>query len=235
MESNFLLRQIMYRYKDGVHISYTNHGLTQLGLNASFIFTLVKAFEDENEFPEHDLNRFSLNTILDYVHKTHSFYLNRKLPEIEQSISLLSENYAHQHPLLLLLRNFYTKYAAHLQQHILDEDKKLLPYILYLKEAVEKQLDMTYFFMRTKSCSLKKFIVGHLDTEDDLSGIRKVILSYDPPQTNQTPYRILLMQLKAFEKDLRVHALIEDRILIPRAITLEAELAKRFFKLARLN
>jgi hypothetical protein len=34
-----------------------------------------------------------------------------------------------------------------------------------------------------------------------------------------------LFQLEQFEMDLRVHALIEDKILIPRALMLETKLA----------
>lgn len=77
------------------------------------------------------------------------------------------------------------------------------------------------FFAATNNYSLQKFIDNHHDTEKDLSNVKEAILNYEPPESNQTPYRILLTQIDAFEKDLSVHALIEDSVLIPRALQLE--------------
>jgi len=65
--------------------------------------------------------------------------------------------------------------------------------------------------------------------------VRNTILSYQPPSTNQTPYRILITQLQAFERDLAVHALIEDRVLIPRTLQLEKKLYKLFSNTTKEN
>ena len=65
--------------------------------------------------------------------------------------------------------------------------------------------------------------------------MRNAILEYRPPITNQTPYRILISHLQAFEKDLFVHALIEDKVLIPRALQLEEKLSKHFGDKTKLN
>jgi iron-sulfur cluster repair protein YtfE (RIC family) len=35
------------------------------------------------------------------------------------------------------------------------------------------------------------------------------------------PFKVLLKQLDEFEKDLRIHAKIEDEVLIPKALELE--------------
>ena len=84
------------------------------------------------------------------------------------------------------------------------------------------------YFACNKNYSLKTFVESHHDTEQDLSNVRNAILNYQPPATNQTPYRILITQLHAFEIDLSVHALIEDKVLIPRALQLEEKLNKLF-------
>ena len=75
----------------------------------------------------------------------------------------------------------------------------------------------------------------HHDTELDLREVRRSILYYNPPATNQTPYRILLSQLEAFEKDLAVHALVEDKVLIPRAMKIEDDLNRLLMEKARSN
>jgi regulator of cell morphogenesis and NO signaling len=107
---------------------------------------------------------------------------------------------------------------------VLAEEQELLPYIKNLIGARNKTKNQEEVREILANYSLQTFINSHLDTEQDLSMIRETILNYNAPKTNQTPYRILLSQLETFEKDLSVHALIEDKILIPRAQQLEIEL-----------
>jgi regulator of cell morphogenesis and NO signaling len=91
----------------------------------------------------------------------------------------------------------------------------------------QKNISGREFLNTTQVFSLKNFIENHHDTERDLSQVRNTILQYDPPVTNQTPYRILLTQLQVFERDLAIHALIEDYVLIPRALQLEKSLKEK--------
>jgi len=154
---------------------------------------------------------------------------------MEQSIALLLENYNGDHPLLLLLKNFFKSYQADLMEHIACEEAQLLPHIGYLRKIELVNMDLEDFFYRTKNYSVQNFIKTHDNTETDLQNIREAIRLYDPPKTNVTPYRILLSQLELFEKDLSVHAFIEDSVLLPRALKIESYLQEEFEKRARLN
>lgn len=128
-----------------------------------------------------------------------------------------------------MLNTFYADYREHLTEHIRLEKTHLLPYIEILLRI--EGSDIPYTELNNRQFSLKGFTENHHDTEGDLSRVRNIIQQYQPPSTNQTPYRILISQLQAFEKDLNVHALIEDQILVPRALELErnalAELTRR--------
>jgi regulator of cell morphogenesis and NO signaling len=206
-----------------------------MDIDQQFIYTLLQAFEDEKTFSEKEYQNFSLEIIIDYVLRTHRYYLSKKLCEIEQNIQILLKDYSGSHPLLQILNNFFYQYTAGLTAHINEEEKHLLPYINCLVKFEKGETDVETYFTATKNYSLQTFIDGHNDTEKDLSNIRNVILNYKPPTTNQTPYRILLSQLQAFEKDLSVHALIEDKVLIPRALQLEENLRKLFSGKIKLN
>lgn len=97
----------------------------------------------------------------------------------------------------------------------------VLPYIDILLKLNDDGTRVTTDLFQSVAFSLKRFIENHQDTEGYLLHVRSIISQYKPPVTNQTPYRILLTQLLMFERDLAVHALIEDRVLIPRALELE--------------
>ena len=215
-------KHILQRYNmaKAHNIVYTFDELKDLDVPADFLLALVEVFEDQTVFKPTNFDRFSLRVIIDYLRKTHSYYLDKKLLEIEQSIHLLVNAYSGAHPLLVLLHNFYTDYKGHLSRHIEMEERELLPYIIELEQAFEANQKLK----AAPSMTVKKFISQHHDTEKDLEEVRKTILSYSPPEGNQTLYRILLSQLQVFEKDMAVHAQIEDDVLLPRALALEHKL-----------
>jgi len=228
MEIQFPLNQIMQRYSIPVdsNLLYSYEELQRTNINQQFIYALLHTFEDEKTFSENDYEDFSLEIIIDYIRKTHNYYLAKKLCEIEQSIGILLKDYSGSHPLLYILNNFFSEYTRDLTSHINVEEKQLLPYITCLLKFEKGEIGEEKYFTATKNYSLKTFVESHHDTEQDLSNVRKAILNYQPPTTNQTPYRILIAQLHAFETDLSVHALIEDNVLIPRALQLEEKLKK---------
>ena len=109
MENDFPISQIVQRYdlaadKD---LLYSYEELRRLNLDQRFIYTLLQTFEDEKTFSEKEYEIFSLETIIDYLRRTHSYYLSKKLLEIEQSIDILSKDYSGNHPLLHILNTFF--------------------------------------------------------------------------------------------------------------------------------
>ena len=230
MENDFPISQIMQRYNLATDkdLLYSYEELRRLNLDQQFIYTLLQTFEDEKTFSEKEYEQFSLEVIIDYLCRTHSYYLSKKLLEIEQSIQILLKDYSDNHPLLHILKTFFHEYTDGLTAHIRAEEKHLLPYIKDLLDLEKEAANSDKYFSVTNNFSLQTFIDSHQDTEKDLSIVRNSILEYQPAATNQTPYRILISQLETFERDLFVHALIEDRILIPRALQLETKLSELY-------
>jgi len=214
------LRQVLARYdvKQAHALMYSYEELTRLGVNAEFVFVLLEVFQNQKTFDTRAFDGFRLEVIIDYIRKTHQYYLQRKLLEIEQSIHLLLRAYPEAHPLLVILHDFYSSYKHHLTSHIEVEEQQLLPYILHLDKVDSGKASFQAY---PGSYSLSRFLVHHHDTEKELSEVREAMLNYSPPPANQTLYRILLSQLEVLEKDLTVHALIEEDVLLPRAMALE--------------
>jgi regulator of cell morphogenesis and NO signaling len=204
------------------------------GDHMNFISTLLRAFDDKM-FSAGDFEPYPVEIIVDYIQRTHIFYFEKKLPEIEQSIGLLSDHYESHHPILAALRNFFLRYVRDLFEHIHAEEEQLLPYIKTLQEAQKTPAHFSTFVLARRDYSIKCFLKDHHDTEDELKDIRQTIRLYDPPQTNASLYRILLSQLQAFEQDLCVHAQIEEEVLIPKALKLEKELNAQLLYLSPFN
>jgi len=199
-----------------------------------FIPALLRAFE-EKSFNVAEFDPFPVHLIVDYIQHTHVYYLSKKLPEIEQCILLLSDHYESHHPILVALQNFFRNYVQDLSEHIRAEETRLLPYIDLLQEATRTSLGFSRWLLSHDDYSIDRFLCDHHDTEDELKDIRQTIRLYEPPQTNESLYRILLLQLQSFEQDLWIHAHIEEEVLIPKARALEQRLAADLAALSPSN
>ena len=206
----------------------------QAGEHKEFIATLLKVFE-EKIFNARDFDAFNVRLVVDYIQRTHIYYLEKKLPEIEQSILLLSGQYESHHPILIALQNFFHHYVLDLSEHIKAEETALLPYIGLLQDAAHTSAGFSRFLLLHNQYSVDRFLSEHHDTEDELKDIRQTIRLYEPPLTNESLYRILLSQLQTFEQDLSIHAHIEEEVLIPKAQAMEKELKAKMQALSPSN
>jgi regulator of cell morphogenesis and NO signaling len=204
------------------------------GVDNEFITALLRSFE-EKTFSAVDFEPYRIGLIVDYIQRTHSFYLQKKLPEIAQSILLLSGHYESNHPILMILQTFFHRYCQDLTTHINEEERLLLPYIVKLNNASLAPYHFSEYVMAGQRYSIAAFLKDHHDTEDELKDIREAIRLYQPPSTNESLYRILLTQLETFEQDLHVHARIEEEVLIPKALKLESEVRSRMDATGKLN
>ena len=175
------MRQVLLRYK-AHYAMYSYEELTRLGVNPEFVFALLGVFEDQESFKQIAFEDFKLEVIVDYIRKTHEYYLHRKMLEIDQSIHLLLSSYPDAHPLLLILNGLYTAYKSHLSSHFEVEESQLLPYIIHLENVDDGKAS----FQAYPPYSLERFLVHHHNTEKDLAEIRATILNYSPPPTSET-------------------------------------------------
>jgi regulator of cell morphogenesis and NO signaling len=228
-DNNVFFPQVMQRYALSPSLAIGTFFQAQPPLSEidkEFVATLLHSFEESN-FSAADYEPYSIEVIVDYIQRTHAFYLQKKLPEIEQSISLLSGLYSSNHPILAALHGFFHKYCKDLTEHIGEEEQKLLPYIVLLRQAIDSPKHFSEYIFTSRNYSIARFLADHHETDDDLKDIRQTIRLYDPPATNESLYRILLAQLQAFEQDLQIHGCIEEQVLIPKTLKIETELNSR--------
>jgi regulator of cell morphogenesis and NO signaling len=234
-DNSYLFTQVMQRYTPNSFQAngYFNDIPLQEG-HSAFLSALLRSFE-EKTFCASEFDPFPIEIVVDYIQRTHGYYLQKKLPEIEQSILLLSGLYTSSHPILAALQNFFRRYCLDLTTHINEEEKDLLPYIVLMRNAAAGTRFLSEYVFAAQQYSIARFLNDHHDTEDELRDIRDTIRLYQPPVTNESLYRILLSQLEAFELDLHVHAHMEESVLIPKALTIETELNGQLQRIAISN
>ena len=182
-------------------------------LDADFFLELVNMFSNGDYFPTEQLSTFPVPLIIDYLKKTHIYYLQTRLPEMEQMIDHLFKNSSS--PISQLLKGFFSRFQRETYGHILKEESELFPYLLQLYNGETK----------TKGKAIENHLNSHdHEVEDELLEMKKKIVEQHSDAEQLLPFRLLLHQMDLFENDLRVHAKVEDDILIPIGLKMEKEL-----------
>ncbi|TAH27759.1 MAG: hypothetical protein EAZ07_00770 [Cytophagales bacterium] len=190
----------------------------------SFTLAILKAFDENENFPKDLLSTFPLEAILSYLRSTHCYYLEKKLPEIEQTFFNLIADYKKTHPELVRISSLFIDYKQELTHHIQEEENILFPYIDYLIKAKNNRAYRLKYSNFFKDYYLEKLEESHEDVESSLTNIHQLIHSYAPKTSSVMPFRVFLLQMDFFEKDLNRHAMMEDLVMMPLAKALESKI-----------
>jgi regulator of cell morphogenesis and NO signaling len=193
----------------------------EIKTDPDFMVEIIKAFDQDNKPDQKILMKFPIETILDYLKKTHRYYLDKKIPEIEISLHDIIRRYHHGNNLLYALGNIFISYKRKLAEHIKSEEEELFPYIEFLIAQLRGDFNYKASKKILSGFTIQHFEESHTNVEEDIEKTRDTIMRYSPEQTFAMSYRIFLNQLALFERDLHRHSIIEDEVLVPKAQRLE--------------
>jgi regulator of cell morphogenesis and NO signaling len=75
---------------------------------------------------------------------------------------------------------------------------------------------------------LQEHALEHHIHEDEMAGIRRITNNYNLTFCEELHIKVVFSELQRFEKELKTHAKIENEILFPKALQLEAKIKKLF-------
>lgn len=202
--------------------TYGLQGDWKISEETAFFAQILDMFSDDPELPVEQLRSFPCHVIVDYLTKTHRYYLNKRLPEIEQQLTQLSTLPGELSTTLASVLSWLQK---NMEKHFRVEEQSLFPYIETLEKAKNKEISMEKIKATFKDFTVQRFIETHHDeVENKLAEIKKYIVRCLSTMDELFPYKVLLLKLDALEKDLRLHARVEDEVLVPMALDWEKEI-----------
>jgi regulator of cell morphogenesis and NO signaling len=214
----------------GIKLGFGDSTIRQLcqqnGIDVPFFVEIINVFRNENYFSEKKLLDFSVMIVIDYLRKTHKYYLDYVLPEQERLIDLFILNCQNDCKENELIRKFYNKFRTEFIHHVQIEESQVFPYILKLNEAVLNPDARDIFLTRYKDFSIKGFEQEHSDMDEKMFDLKNILIKYLPPNYDLNIGNSLLASLFMFEKDMKNHSRIEDKILIPKVRQLEKIILK---------
>ncbi len=187
-------------------------------MDVDFFIDVLNCYSEIESFNKKKYSKYSVPVLLDYLIKSHSFYRDKKLLEIEETVFklLVTNNDSFNLPKLFQL--FFNGYKHELLSHFELEEKELFPYAKAL-----------YTLAKGRNCklpiySLEKFERQHDESERKLKALRKKITMFKPHKSDKSTFMVLLNQIDSLEKDLHIHAQIEDLVLVPKLVHIEKQL-----------
>lgn len=182
-------------------------------LNPDFIIEILNCYESPLNLKAEKFVNYRIPLIIDYLKKSHHYYINKRLPEIEQNIYNLINKYEDSKPLLYLFYYFFTNYQNELCKHFKEEEEVVFPYAIQLYTMCNFNIEIDYESLKKNKCRAEKFLKEHQMKEKNLKSLQNAILNYSSPSRNLNIYHVILNQLKNFQKDLNIHAFIEEYVL----------------------
>jgi len=224
IHANHLLLPVINRF--GIRLGFGDKTVADIcnenQVDIEFFLAIVNAYNDTGYFPEQKLRAFSSNLIVDYLKKSHQYFINLSLPVIEAYLEKLVQSSDSDD--LKIIRTFYNKYRKELIEHIKDEEENTFPYVLELQRIQDQgEVDIPEHF---NHYSIDSFEKEHTNVDEKLFDLKNIIIKFLKPDYSDKACNEFLFQLFQFERDLTDHARIEDQILIPKVMDIESAIKK---------
>ncbi|MDR3181105.1 MAG: hemerythrin domain-containing protein [Prevotellaceae bacterium] len=177
------------------------------GVDVDTFLAIVNMLFDEDDARHDAVENISIVSLLAYLHNTHDYFLNFRLPAIRaklyEAVGGEQANLSHA------IMNYFDEYAAEVQKHMMYEEKTVFPYVRLLLDG-EKKIDY----------NIDMFSRQHDRIETRLTEFKQIIIKYCPVKsTNEL--NSVLSDIFNCERDLALHNAIEDRLFVPAIVALE--------------
>jgi regulator of cell morphogenesis and NO signaling len=177
--------------------------------------------------PAIDFDTWDTDFLTSYIINVHHQYLKKTLPGTEEIIKQFADGHIKKYPYMQEVLRLFQQLKKEILPHIQYEEETIFPYISQITHAYENSDTYAKLLVKTLRKPLD-VIMKH--EEDVLSAlilkIRMLTNSYAAPENACVSHVLALSRLKELDNDLMQHVYLENKILFPRALKIEAELLK---------
>jgi regulator of cell morphogenesis and NO signaling len=174
------------------------------------------------EKPADNLTTKSLTGLCAHIVATHHEYVRRELPRLTVLAEKVVNRHGETHPELLVIQATLAQLEEELTQHLGKEEVVLFPYIGKLELAIAKGAPMPQRCFGAISNPIAMMTREHDSAGMLLEVMRTKSSQYTTPEGACPKYHAFFDGLREFEQDLHQHIHLENNVLFPRAIEMEA-------------
>jgi regulator of cell morphogenesis and NO signaling len=166
----------------------------------------------------------SLADLTAHIRDKHHAYVRTAIPRVRELSEKVKAKHQANHPEVATIRDTFQALAQEMIAHMQKEEQILFPYIGALERASQGKGSFETPFFQTVGNPIQAMMREHDGAGDLARQIRQASSGYTAPPDACQSYRELYTLLSEFEADLHQHIHLENNILFPRAVELEAAL-----------
>ena len=190
---------------------------------------IVRALDEANQHQSQlnelkDWQSASLSRVINYILEKHHVFTRQELLRLDALTAKVYAAHGERHPELLRLQELFKHLEGDLTPHMMKEERVLFPYIKMMEDALENHETIPVPPFMTVRNPVRMMSLEHDNAGELLREMRRVTSDYTVPADGCVSYQTLYQALKEFEEDLHQHIFLENNILFPRAVEMEAKL-----------
>lgn len=200
---NYPVLLVMSRF--GISLGFGDKTIGEVcltsGVDTATFLAVVNMLADADKAPASDPSEVSIEALKTYLHNSHSYFLDFRLPAIRRK--LIEAVDCSRSDVAFAIMRFFDEYVAEVHKHMGYEEKEVFPYVEALLSG-----------NRSVDYSIDVFRRHHDQVEAKLTELKHILIRYYPSDSTNELNGVLF-DIFACEQDLASHNSVEDRIFIP--------------------
>lgn len=215
----------------GIRFNFADKSVAQIcaeyDIAPDFFLAMLNTYLNEQYMPDLASKKFRFSDIISFLVKGHNYFREVYVTGIEELLKAIfthCQSACSSHDLIL---SFYEGYKKELFEHLAQEENMTFPYIESLEQASLSEGGFLHHQKQYKEYNIMRFRDEHDDVEVKVSDLKSLVIRYLSCDFSAREIHTLIFELTRFDKDLRNHTQVEERIMIPLVQELEKKIQAR--------
>ena len=208
--NNYPMLLVMNRF--GITLGFGDQSIREVcenkGVDVSTFLSVINLLSrDDRIMYNGGIRDISLTSLIDYLKKSHNYFLDFKLPLIREKLEKAggTENT----DICIAIMKYYDQYVQEVYNHMHYEEEVVFPYIeSLLNEEVNTRFN------------IEKFSKRHDNIDNKLTELKDIIIKYYPGDGSNNMIEVLF-DIFSCAEDLSSHSIVENKLLIPAVRQIE--------------
>ncbi len=211
---NYSILLVMSRF--GISLGFGDQTVEEVcrrsGVDTPTFLAIVNTMLDPEYELESGEGAISVECFLRYLHNSHTYYLDFRLPELRRKL-IEAIDCRHGDIAFAVLR-FYDEYVDEVRKHLQYEETTVFPYVRQLLAGTSKG-----------DYNIETFLSQHDQIADKLTELKNILVQYYPSE-DSFELNGVLFDIFTCEEDLATHNFVEDHLFVPVVQQLERDRAE---------
>lgn len=202
----------------GISLGFGENTISEVcakqGINLNSFLLICNVYAYEGYVPAAELLAGAdPATLVEYLHNSHAFYLEKEFPNLEKNITAMVEPCDATQK--RIVAKFFSDYKSQVENHFAYEESVVFPYVRSLGKEAHRE-----------GYAIEQFEENHSNIEETLDDLKNIVMKYLPETCDTVLRNEVLYRIFRLGEDLSKHTIIEDAVLIPLVNRIEAAMNK---------